>query len=115
MTLVFAFPGLINVGMLLCLVIFMYAVLGLNVFTYVQPGEDMNEERNFVTFGNACLLLFQCLTGDGWSAIMDDAMINEERGCDPTPGDGGPSDCGSPLAMPFFISFTIFSFFSITR
>ena len=88
MTLVFAFPGLMNVGALLGLVIFMFAVLGCNLFTYVQPGDDLNDDgRNFVTFANACLLLFQCLTGDGWSAIMDDAMINEDRGCDPAPLD----------------------------
>merc|ERR1719230_878549 len=94
-----------NVGALLGLVIFMYAVLGVNLFTYVQPGEDLNDEgRNFVTFGNAMLLLFQCLTGDGWSAIMDDAMISPERGCDP---DMIPTDCGSPIAIPYFISFTV--------
>jgi len=109
MTLVFAFPGLVNVGMLLGLVIFMYAVLGVQLFTYVQPGEDLDDDlRNFVTFGNACLLLFQVLTGDGWSAIMDDAMINEERGCDPYMI---PTDCGSPIAIPYFISFTVIATF----
>merc|ERR1719498_2217698 len=83
----------------------------MNLFTYVQHGEDLSEDRNFETFGNACLLLFQCLTGDGWSAIMDDAMISEERGCDPAPEDGSPSDCGSPLALPYFISFTVIGSF----
>merc|ERR1719453_1623512 len=111
MTLVFAFPGLINVGALLGLVIFMYAVLGMNLFTFVAYGDDLNEVRNFESFGNAFLLLFQCLTGDGWSAIMDDAMIDEERGCDPHPEDGSPSDCGSPLALPYFISFLVIGSF----
>ena len=107
MTLVFAFPALCNVGLLLGIVMFMYAVLGINVFTYVQRGETINEHRNFETLGNAFITLFQCLTGDGWSSIMDDAMINEERGCDPKPLDGSPSDCGSPLALPYFVSFVI--------
>ena len=107
MTLVFAFPALCNVGLLLGIVMFMYAVLGINVFTYVQRGETINEQRNFETFGNAFITLFQCLTGDGWSSVMDDAMINEERGCDPKPLDGSPSDCGSPLALPYFVSFVI--------
>jgi len=86
----------------------MYAVLGMQFFTFVQHGDDLNENRNFESFGNACLLLFQCLTGDGWSAIMDDAMINEERGCDPL---AVPTDCGSPIAVPYFISFTIIGSF----
>ena len=108
MTLVFAFPALINVSCLLGLVIFMYAVLGLNLFTFVAPGEALADGRDFVTFSNACLLLFQCLTGDGWSELMDDAMINEERGCDP---DAVPTDCGSPIALPYFISFIVIGTF----
>ena len=108
MTLVFAFPSLINVATLLGLVIFMYAVLGMNLFAFVAHGGDLSEDRNFETFGSACLLLFQCLTGDGWSAIMDDCMIDEERGCDP---DAIPSDCGSSLALPYFISFTVIGSF----
>ena len=35
MTLVFAFPSLINIASLLCIVMFMYSVMGMNVFTYV--------------------------------------------------------------------------------
>ena len=55
------------------------------------------------------LLLFQCLTGDGWSAFMSDAMVDEARGCDP---DALPySDCGSRLAYPYFIGFTVIGTF----
>ena len=108
-TLVLAFPGLMNVGALLALVMFMYAVLGMNLFTYLMPGGALNEGgRNFVTFGNSMLLLFQCLTGDGWSEMMDDAMVTEERGCDP---EAVPTDCGSPIAIPYFISFTVIGSF----
>ena len=80
----------------------------MNIFTFVAHGGDLNEDRNFESFSAACLLLFQCLTGDGWSAIMDDCMINEERGCDP---EAFPSDCGTPLALPYFISFTVIGSF----
>ena len=111
MTLVFAFPSLLNIAALLFIVMFMYSVLGMNIFPFVQLGETLNEHDNFQSFFSSMLLLFQCLTGDGWSDLMDDAMINEDRGCDPAPDDGSPSDCGSPLAMPFFISFTIIGTF----
>ena len=43
MTLVFAFPGLMNVGALL-LVMFMFAVFGMNVFTYLAHGDAINED-----------------------------------------------------------------------
>ena len=111
MTLVISVPALFNVGCLLGLVMFMYAVLGLNVFTYVKQSGAISADRNFESFGNAMLLLFQCLTGDGWSEIMDDSMITEERGCDPHPADGSPSDCGSKLALPYFMSFTVIGTF----
>ena len=35
---------------------------------------------------------------------MDDAMISPERGCDP---DAVPTDCGSSLALPYFVTFMI--------
>ena len=108
MTLVFAFPGLMNVGALLLLVMFMFAVFGMNVFTFLAHGDAINEDRNFETFGNAMLLLFQCLTGDGWSEMMDDALITEERGCDPY---AVPTDCGSALSVPYFIIYTILGTF----
>jgi hypothetical protein len=111
MTLVLAFPALANVGTLLTIVMYMYSVLGMNLFTYVLHGDALNEHNNFETFAGSMLLLFQCLTGDGWAAIMDDAMVNEARGCDPSPDDGSPSDCGSPLALPFFISFMVIGSF----
>jgi len=107
-TLVLAFPGLCNVGALLGLVQFMYAVLGMNVFTFVMHGDAIDENKNFESFGAACLLLFQCLTGDGWSEFMDDLLVDEERGCDP---DAIPSDCGSPLAIPYFLSFMVIGVF----
>merc|ERR1719506_1075816 len=34
-------------------------------------------------------------------------MIDEDRGCDPHPEDGSPSDCGTAIAVPYFIAFTI--------
>ena len=67
-------------------------------------GGDLDEDRNFESFGNAMLTLFQCLTGDGWSAVMNDLRVDEMRGCDPTLV---PSNCGTPLALPYFISWTI--------
>ena len=41
-----------------------YAVLGVQLFTYVIRGDMLTEDRNFESFGNALLLLFQALTGD---------------------------------------------------
>ena len=93
MTMVFSFPALLNVGSLLFLVVFMcatlffvrpfaqdqfelaitalrrYAVLGMNIFSFVMHGENLTDDRNFESFGSSMLLLFQQLTGDGWCAL----------------------------------------------
>ena len=72
LTLVYAFPALVNVGALLFIVSFIYAVLGMNLFCRVQHQENISDDRNFESFGSAMMLLFQCITGDGWSAFMYD-------------------------------------------
>lgn len=71
LTLVLSLPCLINVGSLLGLVTFMFAVLGMNLFTYTIRGAAIDAHQNFERFDNALLLLFQCLTADGWSEFMD--------------------------------------------
>ena len=110
-TMVLSFPSLLNVGSLLALVLFIYAVLGVNLFTFVNHGGEgggdvhggLSNARNFDTFCAAFLVLFQCLTGDGWSSIMAAAMIDESSGkCTNAAG-----DCGSPVAIPYFISFQV--------
>jgi hypothetical protein len=107
-TMILSFPAFMNVGGLLALVTFIYAVLGVQLFTYVMPGEELNEQRNFGSFGSSYLLLVQVLTGDNWSGLMYDSMVGPERGCDP---DLVPTNCGNPLAIPYFLSYTIIGAF----
>ena len=76
----------------------------MQLFAFVRPGESLHELANFETFGGACLLLFQCLTGDGWYGIMLDAMHGE---CEPS----APTDCSSWAALPYFVSFTLIGSF----
>jgi hypothetical protein len=59
MKLVLSAPAIINVLLVLALVMFIYAVLGVNYFCFVKPGESLNEFANFHSVPNAFLLLFQ--------------------------------------------------------
>ena len=45
------------------------------------------------------------LTGDSWSPVMWGAMVDEQLGCDPTLTPH--HNCGSWLAIPYFISFIV--------
>ena len=103
-TMVLSFPSLLNVGSVLGLVTFIYAVLGVNFFTYLAHQENITSDRNFESIGSAMLVLFQCLTGDGWSGLMTDAMVDESSGrCVYADGTCGPGS----TAVPYFISFQI--------
>jgi hypothetical protein len=107
LTLIFSFPAMLNVCGVLSFVIFIYALLGLDLFTYVVHQDSINDDRNFDTLGKAGLLLFQVLTGDTWSGLMADAMVSEQLGhCNMEAG-----DCGSWVALPYFISFQIIGSF----
>jgi hypothetical protein len=106
-TMIYSFPSLLNVSCLLTLVVFMYAVLGVDLFCFVAHQDLIDAGRNFETLGNAALLLFQCLTGDAWSGLMVEAMVSEELGlCTEAAG-----DCGIWLAIPYFISFQMIGSF----
>ena len=65
MTAVLSFPSFINVGSLLALLTFIYAVLGVQLFCTLLPGDMIDDQRNFRSFSSAVLVLVQCLTGDG--------------------------------------------------
>jgi len=112
-TLLLSFPSFLNVGFLLSLVTFVYAVLGVHLFAFVGEGVMLHGPRSFRSVGGACELLLQCLTGDGWSTLMLDCANPPEHGqCDPN---RDPTDCGSPVAFVYFISYTIIGMLVLTN
>ena len=102
-TIIISFPSLLNVGAMLSLVTFIYSVIGHQLFTFVKRGDYLTDNVNFDTLGKTGLLLFQCLTGEGWSGLMSDAMVAAAPGgCSSAEG-----NCGSAVAVPYFISFQV--------
>merc|ERR1740117_1026389 len=108
MTLVLSAPALVNISSLLALLMGMYAVLGVQLFTYVAHGDALlTDDRNFNNFGSALLLLFQVLTGDDWAAIMSDCRASpESSSCTVEEG-----NCGTAAAIPYFVSFQVLGSF----
>ena len=104
--------ALANVGSLLFLVMFIYSVLGMNLFGELEHGQFINDHNNFQNFSNGLLLLFRVFSGDAWSRIMVDALD-----CDVVEnflqGDYA-SGCRFALAPPlFFITFIILTSFML--
>ena len=68
-TLIISLPAIFNVGSLLFLLMFVYGVLGMNLFGEVAIGQQVTH-ASFSNFGMSLLTLFRVFTGDAWSSIM---------------------------------------------
>ncbi|XP_035511865.1 voltage-dependent L-type calcium channel subunit alpha-1D-like [Morone saxatilis] len=106
-TFVKSLQALPYVGLLIAMIFFIYAVIGMQSFGKVAVDDDthINRNCNFQTFFMAVLVLFRCATGEQWQEIMLAALPG--RRCDPE-SDTEPGEeysCGSNLAYIYFISF----------
>jgi len=116
-TLFASIPALLNVGAMLFLLFFLYAIIGMQLWANVKFGMQLGPHANFREFGTAMLLLFRFLTGENWNLIMLDCMV-EPPHCTPYKTDLAgfflPDDCGSEwLALLYFISFYCISTYTV--
>ncbi|XP_074927402.1 voltage-dependent L-type calcium channel subunit alpha-1F [Chelonoidis abingdonii] len=106
-TFIKSFQALPYVALLIAMIFFIYAVIGMQIFGKValQDGTQINRNNNFQTFPQAVLLLFRCATGEAWQEVMLASLPGKR--CDPE-SDVGPGEefaCGSHFAIVYFISF----------
>ncbi|XP_074986447.1 voltage-dependent L-type calcium channel subunit alpha-1D isoform X8 [Caretta caretta] len=114
-TFIKSFQALPYVALLIAMLFFIYAVIGMQVFGKVamRDNNQINRNNNFQTFPQAVLLLFRCATGEAWQEIML-ACLPGKR-CDPE-SDYSPGEeftCGSNFAIIYFISFYMLCAFLI--
>ena len=78
-TLLYSLPALGNVGSVLFLFFFIFAVLGMNLFGKMRfSSGELSRYANFETFGFSMLTLFRMATGEAWNGIMHDTMIQSD-------------------------------------
>ncbi|TRY54896.1 hypothetical protein DNTS_011010 [Danionella cerebrum] len=114
-TFIKSFQALPYVALLIAMLFFIYAVIGMQVFGKIAmvDGTSINRNNNFQTFPQAVLLLFRCATGEAWQQIMLACLPGKL--CDPD-SDHHPSEeksCGSGFAILYFISFYMLCAFLI--
>ncbi|XP_074632379.1 sodium channel protein 1 brain-like isoform X4 [Acropora palmata] len=112
--LMISLPALFNIGTLLFMVIFIYAIIGMSAFGHVKREGELSDTVNFETFGSALLLLFRLSTGSGWNDIMD-ALLLEPPHCDPNYMDLPNGNCGSFSAILYLASYVIVVFLVIVN
>uniref|UniRef100_A0A8B9LMM5 Voltage-dependent L-type calcium channel subunit alpha n=1 Tax=Astyanax mexicanus TaxID=7994 RepID=A0A8B9LMM5_ASTMX len=103
------------VALLIAMIFFIYAVIGMQTFGKIamQDYTPINRNNNFQTFPQAVLLLFRCATGEAWQEIMLASLPGKR--CDPE-SDYEPGEeftCGSNFAIVYFISFFMLCAFLI--
>jgi len=69
-TFINSIPKLINVAMILGLLLFLFSVMGVHMFSKVHMHGTHNVHANFRTFPRAVLTLLRSMTGEGWNEIM---------------------------------------------
>uniref|UniRef100_A0A5S6QUK1 Voltage-dependent calcium channel type A subunit alpha-1 n=1 Tax=Trichuris muris TaxID=70415 RepID=A0A5S6QUK1_TRIMR len=109
-TFVQSFKALPYVCLLIGMLFFIYAIVGMQVFGNIELNEDteINRHNNFQTFFNSLVLLFRCATGEAWQEVTMACIDN--RRCDPRTGKTH-RDCGSGFAYAYFTTFVFFSSF----
>ncbi|XP_047516358.1 muscle calcium channel subunit alpha-1 isoform X6 [Pieris napi] len=119
-TFIKSFQALPYVALLILMLFFIYAVVGMQVFGKIAIDDETPITRNnhFQTFPQAILVLFRSATGEAWQDIMMGVSPDPDVKCDENYRDEGEEgtsseSCGSVLAFPYFISFYVLCSFLI--
>lgn len=117
--LMMSLPALFNIGLLLFLVMFIYAIFGMSNFAYVKKEWGIDDMFNFETFGNSMLCLFQITTSGGWDKLLAPILNKHADDCDNSiehPGSSVKGDCGNPpVGIAFFVSYIIICFLIVVN
>ncbi|XP_044768972.1 voltage-dependent P/Q-type calcium channel subunit alpha-1A [Neomonachus schauinslandi] len=111
-TFVQSFKALPYVCLLIAMLFFIYAIIGMQVFGNIgidvedeDSDEDefqITEHNNFRTFFQALMLLFRSATGEAWHNIMLSCLSGKP--CDKNSGIL-TAECGNEFAYFYFVSF----------
>ncbi|XP_076000695.1 voltage-dependent R-type calcium channel subunit alpha-1E [Genypterus blacodes] len=117
-TFVQSFKALPYVCLLIAMLFFIYAIIGMQVFGNIKLNDEshINQHNNFKTFFSALMLLFRSATGESWQEIMLSCLSGRE--CEPdtsisplTLSPDHEGGCGTDFAYCYFVSFIFFSSF----
>uniref|UniRef100_A0A8B9TTC2 Voltage-dependent R-type calcium channel subunit alpha n=1 Tax=Anas platyrhynchos TaxID=8839 RepID=A0A8B9TTC2_ANAPL len=102
-TFVQSFKALPYVCLLIAMLFFIYAIIGMQVFGNIKLDEEshINRHNNFRSFLGSLMLLFRSATGEAWQEIMLSS----------TSGQNENERCGTDLAYVYFVSFIFFCSF----
>ncbi len=129
-TFIQSFKALPYVCLLIAMLFFIYAIIGMQVFGNIRLDSEsaINRHNNFQNFPQAVMLLFRCATGESWQEIMRACLSGNE--CEPKEVERekmlsnplfrreyylkNTKKCGGDFAYAYFCSFIFLSTFLVT-
>ncbi|CUI11036.1 voltage-gated calcium channel protein, putative, partial [Bodo saltans] len=93
-----SYQSFLNALLMLVLVLFIYASVGVQLFGHLPFNDVLDDNFNFRTLPNAMLILFQIITSENWCSTM--------VGCE---------GAGVYASYPYFVSFMVIGSFIILQ
>ncbi|POI26326.1 hypothetical protein CIB84_009924, partial [Bambusicola thoracicus] len=112
--LLMSLPSLFNIGLLLFLVMFIYAIVGMTNFACLGWEGGINNLFNFQTFDSSILCLFQITTSAGWDGLLS-PVLKESETCAPNVPQNNSSCRNKVVGITYFVSYVIISFLIVVN
>ncbi|XP_054027249.1 sodium channel protein type 5 subunit alpha-like [Dryobates pubescens] len=115
--LLMSLPALFNIGLLLFLVMFIYAIVGMANFACVGWEGGIDNLFNFQTFDSSMLCLFQITTSAGWDSLLV-PVLKSSNSCAPNLNltNEQRNNCTNRgVGILFFVSYVIISFLIVVN
>ncbi|XP_010004315.1 PREDICTED: sodium channel protein type 5 subunit alpha-like [Chaetura pelagica] len=115
--LLMSLPALFNIGLLLFLVMFIYAIVGMTNFACVGWEGGMDNLFNFQTFDSSILCLFQITTSAGWDGLLL-PLLKGSNSCAPNlnlTSEQRNNCTNKGVGILYFVSYVIISFLIVVN
>ncbi|KFP07317.1 Sodium channel protein type 10 subunit alpha, partial [Calypte anna] len=115
--LLMSLPALFNIGLLLFLVMFIYAIVGMTNFACVGWEGGIDNLFNFQTFDSSILCLFQITTSAGWDNLLV-PLLKGSNSCAPNLNltEEQKQNCTNrEVGILYFVSYVIISFLIVVN
>ena len=107
-------PAILNIGAFLLLFMFVYSILGMNLFGYIRLQDGISSKANFSSFGLSFITLLRASTGEDWSRLMKDGarrfgpnFVCYNVGSYEEYLQYGQMNCGTNYAYVYFITYQL--------
>ncbi|NWX32295.1 SCN5A protein, partial [Notiomystis cincta] len=115
--LLMSLPALVNIGLLLFLIMFIYAIVGMANFACLRWEDGIDNIFNFQTFCGSILCLFQITTSAGWDGLLA-PVLKESDTCASKLNSTGTekNNCiNKGFGIFYFVSYVIISFLIVVN